>query len=94
MMQKVSQQKMSDKVEKLLQRLKKKQEDQLNLKLEKWDFDVIQPLRTLPTTTGEQEQCSKAFLVTQVLRGPIELFPDYEKVESEKIAVKITDLHA
>ena len=55
---------MSDKVEKLLQRLKEKQESQLKLKLEKWDFVAIEPQRALPMINDEQEQHSTAFLTT------------------------------
>ena len=64
-MQKVNQQKMSDKVEALLQRLKKKQESELSLKLDKWNFEVVQPQSTLPTITfGEQERPSATILMT------------------------------
>ena len=54
---------MSDKVEKLLQRLKEKQESQLKLKLVKWDFVAIEPQRALPTINDEQEQHSATFMM-------------------------------
>ena len=55
---------MSDKVEKLLQRLKEKQESQLKLKLVKWDFVAIEPQRALPMINDEQEQHSATFMMT------------------------------